>query len=157
MESMRQKTTILSSDRGAGTEWAFAHSLPIPLTSLAGREREVAEVCSLLRRPSVRLLTLVGTGGVGKTRLGLAAAKALSDEFADGVCFVPLAPVSEYVRVIPAIAQALGLWEAGDRPLEEQVHAYLRERHLLLLLVCLTRPGHPTCLSARCRQRWHHC
>lgn len=113
---MQHERAALPTRQTTGAERASRYHLPVPLTSLVGREREVAEVCTLLRRPSVRLLTLMGTGGVGKTRLGLAAAQALSDEFADGVCFVPLAPVSEHVRVIPAIAQALGLWEAGDRP-----------------------------------------
>ncbi|HEU5226902.1 MAG TPA: LuxR C-terminal-related transcriptional regulator, partial [Ktedonobacteraceae bacterium] len=78
--------------------------------------------------------TLIGTGGVGKTRLAQAAAEALSDDFADGVCFVPLAPVNDPERVIPTIAQAVGLWEAGDRSLLEQVQDVLHDRHLLLLL-----------------------
>jgi predicted ATPase/DNA-binding CsgD family transcriptional regulator len=82
----------------------------------------------------VRLLTLVGTGGVGKTRLGLAVAQALLDDFADGVSFVSLATVSDPARVLAAIAKALGLWEVGDLPLEEQVRAALSDRHLLLLL-----------------------
>ena len=108
--------------------------LPVPLTPHIGREREVAEICTLLRRHTVRLLTLIGTGGVGKTRLGLAVAQELSDDFANGVCFVPLAPVSDPARVMAAIAQALGLWEARDLLLEEQVKAALRDRHLLLVL-----------------------
>lgn len=116
---MQHERAALPSSQVAAVESIASYDLPVPLTPLVGREREVAEICTLLRRPSVRLLTLVGTGGVGKTRLGLAAAQAISGEFADGVCFVPLAPVSEHARVIPAVAQALGLWEAGDRPLEE--------------------------------------
>ncbi len=110
------------------------HNHPPSLTALIGREQEVQAVCALLRRPEARLLTLVGTGGVGKTCLGLAVAQALLDDFADGVSFVPLAPVSDPARVLAAIAKALGLWEVGDLPLEDQVRAVLSDRHLLLLL-----------------------
>ena len=90
--------------------------LPAPLTPLLGREHELAQVCTLLRRTEVRLLTLMGTGGVGKTRLALAAASAVRDDFADGLVFVPLAPVSDPEQVIPTIARILGLWEAGIDP-----------------------------------------
>src|SRR5215472_12947232 len=93
--------------------------LPVPLTAFLGREQEQAALCALLRRPDVRLLTLVGTGGVGKTRLALAVAQALLGEFANGVCFVPLAPVRDPTLVIAAVAEALGLREARDLPLEE--------------------------------------
>src|SRR3982074_293968 len=85
--------------------------LPVPLTPLIGREREVAEICALLHDPHVRLLTLVGMGGVGKTRLAIAVAQTQLEEFGDGVCFVPLAAISDHARVIPAIAEALGLQE----------------------------------------------
>ncbi len=120
--------------RGSDRVGVRLHSLPAQLNPLIGREHEVAAVCTLLRCPAVRLLTLTGTGGVGKTRLALEIASILQDDFADGACFVPLAPVSDPARVLGAIAQALGLWEAGDFPLEEQVRAALRDRHLLLLL-----------------------
>jgi predicted ATPase/DNA-binding CsgD family transcriptional regulator len=109
-------------------------ALPAPLTSFLGREREVAAVAALLRQTSVRLVTLIGTGGVGKTRLALQVATEGGDTFADGVCFVSLAPVSDPEQVLPAIAKALGLWEAGDRPLLDHVRDYLQEKHLLLLL-----------------------
>ncbi len=109
-------------------------TLPEPLTTFFGREREVAAVAALLRQPSVRLVTLIGTGGVGKTRLALHLATEVGDTFADGVCFVSLAPVSDPEQVMPVIAKALGLWEALDRPLLDHVRDYLREKHLLLLL-----------------------
>ena len=111
-----------------------AWKMPTFLTSFIGREQEVAAACALLRQPEVRLLTLTGPGGVGKTRLSLKVAMGLLDDFADGLCFISLAPISDPDLLIPAIAQTLGLREAGDRPLLEQLKAYLQDQHLLLLL-----------------------
>ncbi len=110
------------------------HNLPAQLTPLIGREQEVAAVCALLRRPKVRLVTLTGTGGVGKTRLGLEVATDLLDDFADGIYFVPLAPISDSDLVIPTIAQALGIQVAGERPLLDLLQAHVRDKRLLLLL-----------------------
>jgi predicted ATPase/DNA-binding CsgD family transcriptional regulator len=109
-------------------------NLPAQLTSLIGREQEVAAVCTLLRRPEVRLLNLNGTGGIGKTRLGLQAVTDLLDGFSNGVCFVSLAPVHDPELVIPTIVQTLGLWEPADRSLLEHLKAFLRDKHILLLL-----------------------
>ena len=109
-------------------------NFPTQLTSFIGREQEIATASTLLRRDDVRLLTLTGPGGVGKTRLGLQIASHLEQEFADGVRFVSLAPISETELVIPTIAQALGVKEVGAQPLLARLQDYLREKHLLLLL-----------------------
>src|SRR5438445_9831538 len=94
-------------------EQAPPHTLPAQLTPLIGREQEVAAACTLLRRTEVRLVTLTGTGGIGKTRLALQVATDLLADFADGVCFVSLAAVSDAAFVIPTIAHRLGLTESG--------------------------------------------
>ena len=110
------------------------HALPRPLTPLLGREQAVKATQTLLARPEVRLLTLTGTPGVGKTRLGLQVASELSDTFADGVCFVSLAPLSDPDLVLPTLTQALGLPEARGRSPLEHLQACLHDKHLLLLL-----------------------
>src|SRR5919107_2062652 len=113
---------------------ARINNLPAQPTPLVGRERELKEVCDLLPGQGVRLLTLTGPGGIGKTRLGLQVAAELLDEFEDGVFFVALAPTTDPSLVASAIAEPLGVVEAGDQPLEEGLKDYLRRKELLLLL-----------------------
>jgi predicted ATPase len=110
------------------------HNLPIQATPLIGREKEVAAILRLLSREEVRLVTLIGPGGTGKTRLGLQVAAELSDLFADGVYFVNLAPISDPTFVVPTIAQTLELKESGDQPLLDLLQGFLQDKQLLLLV-----------------------
>lgn len=132
--SQQAEASLSSNTDNSANTRSFLSHLPVPLSAFIGRERERATVCALLCRPEIRIVTLTGTGGVGKTRLALSIAEEIRDDFADGVCFVPLASTSAPEQVIPTIAQALGLWEVGDRPLLEQLQAYLHDQHVLLLL-----------------------
>jgi predicted ATPase/class 3 adenylate cyclase len=113
---------------------ARPNNLPAQATPLVGREAEVAEVRALLRRDGVRLLTLSGPGGMGKTRLALQAVAELADEFTHGVWFVPLAPIRDPQLVLATIAATLGVKETSGRSLADELKEFLRERRLLLLL-----------------------
>jgi predicted ATPase/class 3 adenylate cyclase len=110
------------------------NNLPLEATPLIGREREVEAVCGLLRSSETRLLTLLGPGGTGKTRVGLQVAAELVEDFEDGVFFVPIAAIRDPALVAPTIARVLGLIEGGARPAEELLEGYLRDRQMLLLL-----------------------
>ncbi|GAC1357003.1 MAG: LuxR family transcriptional regulator [Ktedonobacteraceae bacterium] len=110
------------------------NNLPNQPTPFIGREKEVAAVTRLLRRSDVRLVTLSGPGGVGKTRLALHIAAELSDDFTDGVFVVALSPVNDPAQVVPAIAQVLAINEVSDLPLSTLLQTYLKEKQQLLLL-----------------------
>jgi class 3 adenylate cyclase len=110
------------------------HNLPMQPTPFVGREQEMRNLCELLRRSDVRLVTLTGPAGVGKTRFALQVAAELSDLFTDGVFLVPLAPVNEPEQAVPAIAQTLGISDlSGQTPLG-LLKTTLKEKQLLLLL-----------------------
>src|SRR5215218_6936120 len=106
--------------------------LPVPVSTLVGRERDIAAVAALLRDPAVRLVTLTGPGGVGKTRLALAVAEALADAFA-AIHVVPLAPIRDPDFVLPTIARALDV-PAGDQLLAQRLAAHVGTAAFLVLL-----------------------
>lgn len=109
-------------------------NLPSLSAPLVGRAMEVKAASALLLRDDKRILTLTGTGGIGKTSLALQIATEMQPFFPDGVFFVSLAPISEPDQVIPAITRVLEIQETADEPLQEQLHDYLRDRQTLLLL-----------------------
>ena len=109
-------------------------NLPATLTSLVGREWEVQTLGSLLVRDNVRLLTISGPPGIGKTRLALAVARRLREDFAEGACFVALAPLAATTYVVPAIARTLGIGDVERQSLIERLRAYLQSKQLLLVL-----------------------
>ncbi len=119
------------------------NNLPPNLTSFVGREQELKEINSLIEDPACRLLTLVGPGGVGKTRLAIAAAGQQLEAFPHGACFVPLAGISSIEAIVPTILKMLGLLRAEQVELKEQAESgdlkqqlidYLRDKELILLL-----------------------
>src|SRR5580700_4298040 len=124
--------TAAALSRPAVEPGASRISLPKPLTSFIGRERELAQAKRLLR--GSYLVTLTGPGGSGKTRLCIALAAAVASDYPDGVYFVPLAPVRDPGLVPSTIAQSIGLQDARDRPLMEHLVSQLRGRQLLIVL-----------------------
>ena len=110
------------------------HNLPAQTASFIGRENEIRAIKQHLSNPKVRLLTLSGVGGAGKTRLALQVAADMVDDFEHGVFFVPLAALNDRELVLPTIAKAFDLREGTGRSLQEQLKDYLREKQMLLVL-----------------------
>ncbi len=119
---------------GASTSSRPRHNLLEPATAIIGRDPELAALRERLLRQTCRLLTITGTGGIGKTRLLREVALQVKDDFQDGVFFVELAPLSNAGMVLPTIVQVLGLHEDRSTPVLEMLKAFLEKRHLLLLL-----------------------
>src|SRR5256885_5593068 len=116
----------LGSDRFPPLRTISNTNRPVPLSSFVGREQEVAEVVSLVRKKTGRLVTLAGPGGTGKTRLALEAASELVTEFGAGVFWIGLSPVRDPVLVVDTIAQTLGA--------KQELTAHIGEKRLLLVL-----------------------
>ncbi len=132
--SRQSRITTASEANRSALKHEPLWKVPITFTSLIGREQDVATIDALLLRPDVRLLTLLGVGGIGKTRLSLQVAGDMWKYFSDGVCFVSLAAINDPELVVPAIAQEFGIPEIGTQPLFEQVKVSLHDKQLLLIL-----------------------
>ncbi|HQR10946.1 MAG TPA: tetratricopeptide repeat protein [Casimicrobiaceae bacterium] len=124
--------TTVREPSSSRVDGCVTSNLPAPITSFVGRERELVEIKRLLSR--ARLLTLVGVGGIGKTRIALQAAAEVLDAYSDGVWFVDLAPIADAALVPSAVAQVLGVRETAETPLVETLCGYARQRQVLLLL-----------------------
>jgi predicted ATPase len=110
------------------------HRIPTPLTSLVGAESAVMAVCQRLLKPDVRLVTINGPGGMGKTRLAIAAAEQMAAQFQSGVCFIPLETTNDAGLVHVEIARALGVESNSEKTLHQVLLDYLRPIHILLIL-----------------------
>ena len=112
----------------------FNQHLPTAVTPLFGRENDVAALHERLQRPDVRLVTITGLPGIGKTRLSVEVAKTLRDEFADGVFFIPLNTITDPDLVVMAIAQRVGIRESGTESPLDNLKCGLRDQQALLVL-----------------------
>ncbi|MDP2771960.1 MAG: helix-turn-helix domain-containing protein, partial [Nocardioides sp.] len=116
-----------------GPGWSAGLELPGEPTPIIGRDRELDALCDLLR-PGTRVLTLVGPGGVGKTRLALSLARRVADQYADGAVWVELAPLTDHTLVLSTVGRAIGLHDAGSADVTTTLRSSLRHRQTLLVL-----------------------
>jgi len=131
---MHGERRVVKPRLGEGAGPGILAPLPAQFTQFIGREQDVAAICSLLLRSDVRLLTLVGTGGVGKTRLAVHVGTSLAKDFVDGVSFISLAPISDPDLILPTIAQHLAIKEREGFLLLDLLKWFLQDKRLLLLL-----------------------
>lgn len=139
LEMVARSSVPLPASRTTNPEPAIpiptdSSGIPTPSSPLLGRDHDLASLGERLRHPTVRLLTLSGPGGTGKTRLAAELARRQWDAFSDGVRFVDLSAVRDPTLVLDAIARGIGIHDAGDQPLIETVRQYLHARHQLLIL-----------------------
>jgi non-specific serine/threonine protein kinase len=109
-------------------------NLPASSTALVGREREIARILDYLKKPEIRLITLIGPPGIGKTRLSLECSRVSVQEFKDGVFFVPLAPLDDASLIASTIIQVVGYVERGERTSQEILKTGISDRQILLIL-----------------------
>jgi len=133
-ENTPAQAEALTAPEGVSARCPPPNNLSVQHASLVGREREMEQICDLLRRDGTRLLTLTGVGGTGKTTLAQAVARQLRDEFRDGVFFIELAAIKQADLVASTIAQPLGVTAADGKPSIEALKDYLHGRNMLLVL-----------------------
>jgi hypothetical protein len=130
----------------AGASWRHL----APLTTFVGREREIAGVSALLMRDGVRLLTITGSGGIGKTRLALQVVDRVRDRFEDGAAIVPLAMIRDSHQVPAELVRVLGIPDVPGEPITSRLQRFLADRHMLVISI----------ISSTCRARhssWRSC
>jgi len=132
--SSETDSTLLVNASPFETKVSRPGNLTTQLTPLIGREAEIAAIKKLLQQQTIRLLTLTGPGGTGKTRLALTVGANLLREFEDGVFFASLSPISDANLVVSTIAHTLGIKESGGTGLLEDLKAHLREKRMLLVI-----------------------
>lgn len=133
-DATRSATSEPPTSPGPLSPGTWPNNLPTPMSRMLGREYELDAVCALLRRDDVRLVTLTGTGGIGKTRLGLQVAAEVLRDFPDGVWYIRLSRLTDHQLVIATIAAALDLKAMGVTPIADVLRTYLGEKRILLVL-----------------------
>lgn len=133
-ETIELYEKILAGEVSTETPSSTPHNLPTPVTPFIDRPTELRQITEQLDRVECRLLTIVGTGGIGKTRLALEAAHQLLPDYPQGIYFVSCAPLDRAQAVIRAIANTLNISAKGDSPLLDELIHYLRNQEILLIL-----------------------